>query len=49
MLIKNVLEETIQKEPGSVYVGHVSPSSGSAKNITNSIIYNLTDGVFSVD
>lgn len=40
---------SIIQEPGSVYVGHVTPSSGSAQNIANSIISHLTDGGFSLD
>ena len=37
---------SIIQEPRSVYVGHITSSSGSAnKNIANNIIYNLTDGV----
>ena len=37
------------EEPGFVYVGYVTPLRGSAKNIANSIIPNLADGVFSLD
>lgn len=40
---------SIIQEPRSVYVGHVTPSSGSAQNICNSIISHLTDGGFSLD
>lgn len=39
---------TILKEPGSVYIGHVSPSSGSAEDIANSIISYLTETGFSL-
>ena len=39
---------TIQ-EPGYVYIGHVTPSSGSSKNISNSIISQLTDVGFSLN
>lgn len=39
---------SIIQEPGSVYVGHVTPLSGSSKNIANSIISHLTVGGFSL-
>ncbi|GBN73905.1 hypothetical protein AVEN_114829-1 [Araneus ventricosus] len=37
---------SILQEPGSVFVGHVAPSSGSAHNIANSILSYLTETVF---
>lgn len=40
---------SILKEPGSVYIGHVSPSSGTAQNIADSIISHLIDAGFSLD
>lgn len=40
---------SILQEPGSVFVGHVSPSSGSAENIANSILSYLTEAGFSID
>lgn len=40
---------SILQEPGSAFVGHVSPSSGSAENIANSILSYLTEAGFSID
>ena len=37
---REIIEEhvTVLAEPGSRYFGHFSPSSGTAKNISNSLI-----------
>jgi len=37
---REVIEEhiTVLAEPGSKYLGHFSPSSGTAKNMANSLI-----------
>ena len=42
--MRTVIEEHISliQEPGSVYIGHTTPSSGSAKSITDSILNFLT-------
>ena len=40
---------SITQESGSAYIGHFTPSSGSAKNINNSIISHLTDCGFYLD
>lgn len=39
----------IIQKPGSIYIGHVSPWTGFAKNITNSITSFLSEADFSLD
>lgn len=48
---KTVVEEHISliSEPGSSYLGHTSPSSGTAKDITKSIVDFLTIGNISTE
>lgn len=49
---RNVIKEehySIVQEPGSSYVGHVSPCSGSAQNIADSIISYLAETGLSLD
>lgn len=48
---KTIVEEhiTLIQEPGSKYLGHVTPTSGTANNITKSITDYLTENGISVD
>ncbi|GBM78152.1 hypothetical protein AVEN_188526-1 [Araneus ventricosus] len=45
---RTIIEEhfSILQEPGSVFVGHIVPASGSAQNAANSILSYLTEAGF---